>query len=72
MQITLRQRLEQFSHLNQSQLFGFLEQQAATLTDKTRLLVSTLGLLRSAVCSLPPAAGKDALAKTARPSPPPF
>lgn len=31
MQITLRERLEQFSHLNQSQLFGFLEQHAGRL-----------------------------------------
>jgi hypothetical protein len=45
MQITLRQRLEQFSHLNQTRLFDFLEQQAGTLTDKTRLLASVLGML---------------------------
>lgn len=45
MQITLRERLEQFSHLNQSQLFGFLEQQAGSLTEHTRLLVSALGML---------------------------
>jgi hypothetical protein len=45
MQITLRQRLEQFSHLNQTRLFDFLEQQAGALTDKTRLLVSALGML---------------------------
>jgi len=45
MQITLRQRLEQFSHLNQTRLFDFLEQQAGTLTDKTKLLVSALGML---------------------------
>ena len=45
MQTTLRQRLEQFSHLNQSQLFDFLQQQAGTLTDQTRLLVSTLGMI---------------------------
>jgi Transposase DDE domain/Transposase domain (DUF772) len=56
MQITLRQRLEQFSHLNQSQLFGFLEQQAGTLTDKTRLLVSALGML-SLSRLLPPSRG---------------
>lgn len=45
MEITLRQRLEQFSHLNQTRLFDFLEQQAGSLTDKTRLLVSALGML---------------------------
>jgi len=45
MQITLRQRLEQFSQLNQSKLFDFLEQQAGNLTDKTRLLVSALGMI---------------------------
>jgi len=44
MQITLRQRLEQFSHLNQTRLFDFLEKLGGTLTDKTRLPVSALGM----------------------------
>ena len=45
MQITLRQRLEQFSHLNQTQRFDFLAQQAGALSDKMRLLVSALGMI---------------------------
>jgi len=56
MQITLRQRLEQFSHLNQTQLFDFLAQQAGALSDKMRLLVSALGMI-SLSRLLPPARG---------------
>jgi hypothetical protein len=39
MQSTLRQRLEQFSHLNQT-LFERLERQVRALSEKVRLLVS--------------------------------
>jgi Transposase DDE domain/Transposase domain (DUF772) len=56
MQTTLRQRLEQFSHLNQTQLFEFLQQQAGVLSDKMRLLVSSLGML-SLSRLLPPTRG---------------
>ena len=56
MQIALRQRLEQFSHLNQTQRFDFLAQQAGALSDKMRLLVSALGMI-SLSRLLPPARG---------------
>ena len=56
MQITLRQRLEQFSHLNQTQLFDFLAQQTGALSDKMRLLVSALGMI-SLSRLLPPTRG---------------
>jgi len=56
MQLTLRQRLEQFSHLNQTQLFDFLAQQAGELSGPMRLLVSALGLL-SLSRLLPPSRG---------------
>ncbi len=45
MQSTLRERLEQFSHLNQTTLFEHLEQQVGALSEKARLLVSTLGMI---------------------------
>jgi hypothetical protein len=45
MQITLRERLEQFSHLNQAMLFERLEQQVGALSEKARLLVSVLGMV---------------------------
>jgi hypothetical protein len=45
MQISLRERLEQFSHLNQTVLFGRLEQQVGALSEKGRLLVSVLGMI---------------------------
>lgn len=45
MQSTLRERLEQFSHLNQSVLFEQLEQQLGTLSEKARLLISVLGMV---------------------------
>jgi hypothetical protein len=46
MQSTLRERLEQFSHLSQAVLFERLEQQVGALSEKARLLVSVLGMIR--------------------------
>jgi Transposase DDE domain/Transposase domain (DUF772) len=45
MQSTLRERLQQFSHLNQTVLFERLERQVGALSEKTRLLVSVLGMI---------------------------
>src|SRR5258708_1629828 len=45
MQSTLRERLEQFSHLNQTVLFERLERQVGALSEKARLLVSVLGMI---------------------------
>lgn len=45
MQSTLRERLEQFSHLNQTVLFERLEQQIGVLSEKSQLLVSVLGMI---------------------------
>ena len=45
MQITLRERLEQFSQVNQGVLFERLEQQVGALSEKGRLLVSVLGMV---------------------------
>jgi hypothetical protein len=45
MRSTLRERLEQFSHLNQAVLFERLERQVGALSEKARLLVSVLGMI---------------------------
>lgn len=45
MQSTLRERLEQFSHLNQTVLFERLEGEVGRLSGKGRLLVSVLGMI---------------------------
>jgi Transposase DDE domain/Transposase domain (DUF772) len=45
MQSTLRERLDQFSHLSQSVLFERLERQVGALSEKARLLVSVLGMI---------------------------
>jgi hypothetical protein len=45
MQSTLRERLEQFSQLNQGQLFAVLEQHLGGLSEKMQLLVSVLGMI---------------------------
>jgi transposase-like protein DUF772 len=45
MQSTLRERLEQFSHMNQGVLFERLERQLGALSEKGRLLVSVLGMI---------------------------
>lgn len=45
MQSTLRERLEQFSNLNQTVLFERLEREVGALSEKARLLVSVLGMI---------------------------
>jgi hypothetical protein len=44
MQLTLGERLEQFTHLNRSLLFERLESEVGTLCDQAKLLVSVVGM----------------------------
>jgi hypothetical protein len=56
MQITLRERLEQFAHLSQTELFARLEERIGSLSEKARLLVSVTGMISLHRC-LPPSRG---------------
>ena len=56
MQITLRERLEQFSHLSQAELFVQLEERIGSLSEKARLLISVMGMI-SLHRSLPASGG---------------
>ncbi len=66
MQNTLRERLEQFSRLNQAVLFERLERQVGALSEKARLLVSVLGMVPLSRWVAPSRAGEAARPRTGR------